>query len=132
MCAGITTLELWKNEGVRGVAVLLVLTLTGPSVGALLCDWTCATQHVQASSRGGCHEQTPPVTTPAALETAHRCHDLAAPAESILTSTPNVEIRAIVVADVPGDVRASTRALSVIRSSSSPHAPPSPLIPLRI
>lgn len=124
-------MELWKNAGVHGVAVVLVLTLTGPSVGALVCDWTCAAQHAQASSRGGCHEETQPGTS-AALETAHQCHDLTAPAESILTSNPHVELRAIVAADVAGDVRTSTLALSVLRSPGSPHAPPSPLIPLRI
>ncbi len=114
---------------VRVAAVLLVLALTGPSVGTVVCDWTCAAQHAQSSSQGSCHQSE---RSGAALESAHRCHELAGASESILTATPQGEFRAIVVADAPGEARVSTLVLSVLRTSVRPNAPPPPLIPLRI
>jgi hypothetical protein len=60
----------------RLVAAMLVLTLTGPSLVPLVCEWACASEHQSAadSTSVGCHEHGPQAGT-AALSAGHVCHD---------------------------------------------------------
>lgn len=116
----------------HAVALLLVLTLAGPSVGALVCDWMCATKHEESTSTGNCHE-SPAKGSMATLEAGHRCHDVNSATASILPTCPQVELRAMpVVAALTDQVRASALALIDGRSPGPPHAPPPLLIPLRL
>ena len=116
---------------VRVAALVLVVALTGPSVGALVCDWACASRHEQSSS-SGCHEHSGSGLE-AALASVHRCHELAATAESILTNVPQLETRTVVaVVTLFSESRIPAVLLHTVRSSARSHAPPPPLIPLRV
>ena len=123
--------ELWNNDPVRGVAMLLVLTLVGPSVGPLVCDWLCDA-HRQSPASGGCHETDAPAAM-ATLEAGHRCHDHTPSTPSILTSPTQVALCAIpVAAALPDDMRPPARALPIGPRSAAANAPPPLLIPLRV
>jgi hypothetical protein len=111
--------------------MLLVLTLVGPSVGPLVCDWLCDA-HRPSTAAGGCHETDAPAEM-ATLEAGHRCHDQTSSTPSILTSPTHVELRAIpVAAALSDDMSPPARALAIGPPSAAANAPPLLLTPLRI
>lgn len=118
---------------VRVIVLLLVVTLTGPSIGSVLCDWTCAAKHQQPVASNSCHGHADPLSTPA-VAPGHQCHDLASPPESILTdgrqagaSSPAIVGSSTVVISI----ESAARGIGTSRSVA--HAPPlPPLTPLRI
>ena len=62
----------------RLLALFLALTMTGPSVTSLVCDWACAAKHqVVTASVGGCHEHAAEVRDAASVS---RGRSLACPA----------------------------------------------------
>jgi hypothetical protein len=77
-----------KNVGVRLIALFLSVTLTGPAAVSLLCDWACAEKHARTPATAGCHAPS--------LAAAHTCHDVSAADSSILTSTPQLALVAVV------------------------------------
>jgi hypothetical protein len=113
---------------VRTAALLLILALMGPSVGALVCDWTCATKHDRTSA--GCHEHagSESLTSIASVDV---CHERVAALESVLTTPQQTEHRAVVLSSAMSAHTRPSSLPSVIRSGPS-HAPLPPLIPLRI
>lgn len=116
---------------VRVLALLLAVTLTGPSVGALICDWACAAQHPQAATATTCHDHgAPPATR--TFASGHWCHELTTPPESILTQAPQVPIM-VAVSDllVTGPDRSAGDDAADIHLHAPP-APPPLLTPLRI
>ena len=118
-------------RGVRVVALLLVIALTGPSAGALICDWACATKHERASSTD-CHGQDG-VGSSAAIAPIDSCHELTAAVEGVFAGIFQAELRALAEsAATPADTAVSSPLLIVARSSGPPHAPPPLLLPLRI
>ena len=115
----------------RLLAALLVMTLTGPSVGAVVCELACATEHARVPAAGSCHEQGTPGSS-ATLAPVHVCHDLIAPEPSIAAG-PQINPR--VVAEMASPLIAS--AAAVLSHIAAPHvathAPPPKLnSPLRI
>jgi hypothetical protein len=116
----------------RLLAVLLVMTLTGPSVGALVCELACATEHARVPAAGSCHEQGAPGSS-ATLAPPHVCHDLIAPEPSIAAG-PQINPR--VVAEMASPLIASAAAVLshiVAAPHVATHAPPPKLnSPLRI
>lgn len=127
-------LELWNNACVvRLVALLLTVTLTGPSVTSLLCDWTCAARHqAVAANAGGCHKHDSAAPTPT-VAAGHRCHELAAPDASILTNAPPaVPLMLVAAATLISDAVALSDARLPMPATDSSHAPPPLPSPLRI
>jgi hypothetical protein len=64
------------RQVVRGLALALVVTLTGAPAASALCGWACA-EHADAVAAAGCHEHG---STPsgAGLTSVHVCdHDAA-------------------------------------------------------
>jgi hypothetical protein len=112
---------------VRTAALLLILAMMGPSVGALVCDWTCATKHERTSA--GCHEHAGS-ESPTAIASVDVCHERVAALESVTTAQQTEQRAVLLSSAVPVDTRSSSLP-SVIRSGSS-NAPPLLLIPLRI
>ena len=118
---------------VRLLALLLTITLTGPSVASVLCDWACAAKHQAAApAESGCHKRDTSARTPTAAA-GHVCHELTTAEASILTSTSHVELVALAAVevfqvDVPGAV--ATRGVG--QTSGRSHAPPIIRVPLRI
>jgi len=118
---------------VRFLAVLLSVALTGPSVGALVCELACAAAHQQTPGAGGCHEQD---ATGSSISVAagHVCHDVSPPGLSIVAGSAEGDSRIAADAESPSLIAlpaAQTRVATPPRVAS--HAPPSALsIPLRI
>jgi len=119
--------------GVRLLAILLTVALTGPSVGALVCELACAAEHVRVPAAGSCHDYGTP-TSSATLAPAHVCHDVGAPQPSIAAGSPQLDPR--VAADVASPLMTFT---STVRShvATAPHVathapPPKSSTPLRI
>jgi hypothetical protein len=118
---------------VRFVALLLSLACAGPSVSALVCDWTCATElQAAAATEGNCHDTPGPAQT-VTFAAGHACHELPTGAASIVTSTPRV-------VDVPLGVESAMHEIVplqgpslVTRRPDRSHAPPpTRIVPLRI
>jgi hypothetical protein len=61
----------------RLAACLLVMSLTGPSLLTLACEWTCAAHHQAAApaDMAGCHEHHQESGAPA-FASVDVCHDL--------------------------------------------------------
>jgi hypothetical protein len=119
---------------VRLVSLLLTITLTGPSVASVLCDWTCAAKHQAAApAESGCHKRDTFAAAPT-VAAGHVCHELTAAEASILTNAlPHVGLLALGAVDVfPGDVPGAVATRDVGQTSGRSHAPPAPLIPLRL
>jgi len=118
-------------ERVRFASLLLVLSLLGPSVGSLVCDWACAANHTQSSPGSSCHDHGKSGSS-ATVGAAHRCHDLAAAVE-FLASAPQLDLKMIAMAVVlPGSGAALTLVRSTDRPFSSTRAPSPPLISRRV
>jgi hypothetical protein len=109
------------------------MTLTGPSVGVLVCELACTAEHARVPASGSCHEHGTPASS-ATLAPAHVCHDVNAPPPSIAAGSPQLDPR--VAADVASPLMTFT---STVRSHvvTAPHAathapPPKSSNPLRI
>ena len=117
---------------VRIVALLLTFALAGPSVGALICDWTCASAHqAAAAAETDCHDSPGPAQT-ATFAAGHACHELPAPAACVVTCTTSLDDAAVTV-DTAAPGRGVVQASFVIRRPDRAHAPPpTHIVPLRI
>jgi hypothetical protein len=117
---------------VRLVALLLTFAIAGPSVGALICDWTCASAHQTASAaETNCHDAPGPSQT-ATFAAGHACHELPAPAACVVTCTTSLDGAAVTV-DTAVAGRDVAQASFVIRRPDRAHAPPpTQLVALRI
>lgn len=117
---------------VRAIALLLTFAIAGPSVGALICDWTCATAHeAAAAAETNCHDAPGPTQT-ATFAAGHACHELPASAACIVTCATSLDDAAVNVdTAVPGSAIGQT--VFVTRRPDRAHAPPpTQLVPLRI
>lgn len=117
---------------VRVVALLLTFALAGPSVGALVCDWMCATARpAAAAAESNCHDAPGPAET-ATFAAGHPCHELPVPTVCIVTCAPSLDDAALTVDTAvqrPGILPASF----VTRRPDRAHAPPpTQIVPLRI
>ena len=75
----------------RIVALLLTFAIAGPSVGALICDWTCAAAHqAAAAAETNCHDAPGPTQT-ATFAAGHACHELPASAACIVTCATSLD-----------------------------------------
>ena len=113
-------------------ALLLITALAGPSVGALVCDWTCATEHqAAAATASNCHDSPGPAQR-ATFGAGHSCHELPAPAASIVTCATQVA-DAAVTAETLAHAMILSQASFVTRRPDRSHAPPpTHIVPLRI
>jgi hypothetical protein len=121
-----------RIESVRLVTLLLSVTLIGPAVGALVCDWTCAGAHQTAAETGSnCHDAPGPAQT-ATLDAGHRCHELPVPAACIVTCAAPYDDAAETV-DTATHGPDIVQAGFVTRRPDRAHAPPpTQPVPLRI
>ena len=106
---------------VRCLVLLLTVTLSGPSVASLLCDWACAAKHqVGPASAGGCHEHGTDAAMPT-MARGHQCHEVSTPPESVLTGT--FQLAGVLVA---ADPLLTTEAFALLgdRSEANLHGPP--------
>ena len=116
----------------RAVALLLTFAIAGPSVGAVICDWACATAHeAAAAAETNCHDATGSTQT-ATFAAGHACHDLPPLTACIVTCATSLDDAAVNVdTAVPGGVIG--HAVFVTRRPDRAHAPPpTQLVPLRI
>jgi hypothetical protein len=116
----------------RLVALVLTLTVTGPSVASLVCDLACAVkQQAVTTSSSGCHEHGTDASTPM-MARGPQCHDVSTTPQSVLTSAQQTTC---IVAAADGALSTQlfrSTARSALHFHSPPHAPPPLLIPLRI
>ena len=84
----------------RIIVAVLTLALTGPSVGALVCDWACAAKHQRSEASGTCHQHSTPGST-STLAAGHLCHDLTWAPASILTDGRHSNVTPAVIAEAP-------------------------------
>jgi hypothetical protein len=119
---------------VRFLAILLVVALTGPSAGALVCEFACAAEHSRVPAAGSCHEHDGPAST-TTMAAGHECHDVTSPEPSTMAvGAPQVDLRAVAEAGASlamEDVAAHATVVSPPRASTHT-SPPSPPVPLRI
>jgi hypothetical protein len=117
---------------VRLVTLLLSVTLIGPAVGALVCDWTCAGAHQAAAETGSdCHDTPGPAQT-ATLDAGHGCHELPVPAAYIVTcAAPLDDVAVTVETAIHGGAVVQAR-LAARRPDRAHAPPPTQLVPLRI
>ncbi len=117
---------------VRAIALLLTFAIAGPSVGALICDWACATAHeAAAAAETNCHDAPGPTET-ATLAAGHACHELPAAAASIVTCAAHFADAAVAV-QTPTYETSMVQASLVTRRADRSHAPPpTRILPLRI
>ena len=121
----------------RVTALLVVLSLTGPSVATLACEWACASQRpvtATAQPDADCHDQGDSSSDGVDMVAGHGCHDLA--------DMPTlVNPAAVHTAPAPAIVRLgrsslddNTRPFQLLRAVArlKPHDPPPLASPLRI
>jgi hypothetical protein len=113
--------------GVRLITVLLAVTLTGPSVGSLVCDWACAAKHQRTEANGSCHQHSMPGTTPT-VAAGHSCHTLTSAPASILTDARQAGFSAPAIVEVPLTVSIQSAGDAPHRTRDVAHAPPPPLM----
>jgi len=116
----------------RLLALLLAVTVTGPSVGALVCDWTCAPTHpATVTAASSCHDEPGPAPTPA-FAAGHDCHELPTLTPSILTYGSQV-VDTPLTAETAVHATGMAQASLVTRRPDRSHAPPpTQVVPLRI
>jgi len=125
-------------QGMRTIALLIVLALAAPSVAALVCDVACAAQHenaVAAPQTGSCHDHAAPQPESPSMSAWHVCHDMGVVPPSVvrdsasqLATAPAI-VREIVASAADygaGRNRVATHA------RLTAHAPPPLVLPLRI
>ena len=124
-------------EMLRVTALLVVVSLIGPSVATLACEWACAPQPdviVASEAAGGCHDHGDSAPDGPAVAAGHSCHDLAdapilvnpAPAHA----APAPLIVRLARSSLDDHAPPFHRPASIARLK--PHDPPSLTIPLRI
>lgn len=120
----------------RFIALLTVLALTSPSVGALVCDVACGAQHqsAAASSSPSCHDHAMPQSDWPTVSAMHVCHEMGSVPASIvrdaamqLAVAPAI-LRSLSEMSDPG----VSRELSSTHARLTGHAPPPLALPLRI
>jgi len=117
---------------VRLIAVLLAVTLTGPSVGALVCDWACAAKHQRTDAENSCHQHRTPGTTPT-VAAGHLCHELTSAPASILTDGRPAGFSAPAIVEAPLPLSVESAGDATHRTRDVAYTPPPPLItPLRL
>src|SRR5688500_1089682 len=120
----------------RVIALLTVLALTAPSVGALVCDIACAAQHQSVATPAGssCHDHDAPQSDSPVLSASHDCHDIEfAPASTVREASYQVAVAVIILPDFDDAAGASIARDNVpLRTRHTDHAPPLPALPLRI
>jgi hypothetical protein len=112
---------------VRLIVLLLIVALSGPSTGSLLCDWACAAKHQRTKASGSCHEHRSPASS-STVAAGHRCHDLASGPASILTDTRQAEFSAPAIVEAPLVTSAESVDHVTHRTRDVAHAPPPSLI----
>ena len=116
----------------RLIAVVLTVALAGPSIGSLVCDWTCAAKHRRTEASGSCHQHRTPGPTPR-VAAGHLCHELTSAPTSILTDARQAGVSAPAIVEVPLPLSVESAGDATHRTREIAHAPPPPLItPLRI
>lgn len=117
---------------VRLVTLLLIVTLTGPSVGALVCDWVCASTHrVAAPTESNCHGDPGPAQT-ATFAAGHECHVLATLTASFVTGASQVVNVAVTVESATLSTVTVQGSFAARRPDRSHAPPPIHTVPLRI
>jgi hypothetical protein len=113
--------------------------LTGPSVGALICDVLCGAQYEPSVTQAGpssCHEEDSPSDTNSPIVSAsHVCHEMGSvPASIVRHAAPHLAIAQAVVrgiSDILTDA-ATGRDIAARQERLTSHAPPLAALPLRI
>ena len=117
---------------VRIVVAILAFTLTGPSVGALVCDWACAAKHQRTEISGNCHQHSTAGTT-RTVAAGHVCHDLASGPASILTDARQAASSAQAIVEAPLTFSFESAGVATYPTRDVAHAPPPiSITPLRI
>lgn len=119
--------------GVRLIALVVSVTLTGPATLSLLCDWACAVKHERAAEvSGGCQHRDASALAPT-ISPGHKCHELTTASASISTSASQPELLAPTPAESsPADEFSHASAGVIVRPPGASHSPPPSIIPLRI
>lgn len=108
---------------VRLTVLLLIVALTGPSIGSLLCDWTCAAKHQRTEAGGACHQHLAQEST-STVAAAHPCHGLTSAPLSILTDARQAGLSAPVVVAAPLVIAVESADRVTHRSHDLSYAPP--------
>jgi hypothetical protein len=121
----------------RTIALLTLLVVTAPSVGALVCDVVCAAQHEASTTpaSGSCHDHGTSQPDSPAVSALHVCHEVGTVQASIVRDSGLHA--AVAPAIIGGDVDiavdpAAGRDIVATQARLTGHAPPSPALPLRI
>ena len=116
----------------RLLALILTISVTGPSVASLVCTLACAVRHQMVSAAGRCHEHGTDAATPT-IERGPQCHTVSAPAPSVLRVSPQLHVARAVVVTSPAMVLTAQPLARLTNVFHDPaQRPPPPLIPLRI
>ena len=121
----------------RTLALLTVLALTAPSVGALVCDVACAARHESspaAPASGSCHDHGAPQPDSPNVSAAHACHAMGiVPASIMRDAGSQLAVAPASVREVQDAADGSAgRGIVARRARHIDHAPPRPALPLRI
>src|SRR5262245_59362521 len=120
------------NALVRLLALILSVTVTGPPVASLACDWACAAKHQIVATGSGCHEHGTDTSTPI-MARGHQCHEVSSAPDSVLTNTPMpTAVLAVTGTSLSVESLTSAPDRSGTDFHSPPEAPPRLSIPLRI
>ena len=116
----------------RLLALILTVTVTGPSVTSLVCDWACAAKQQIVASGSGCHEHSTDAAT-RTMARGHQCHEVSPAPKTVLTTTSQA-IGVVAISDIPLVDGSFTSAASRPNPDfdSPPDSPPRLSIPLRI
>jgi hypothetical protein len=120
----------------RFTTLLLIVTLTGPSVGALVCDWTCAAAHgaaagTESRTESNCHD-TPGPAPAATFSVGHACHELPTPLASVVTCAAQAVDVAVTAEHATPETIMGCASLMTRRLDRSHAPPPAHIVPLRI
>ena len=118
---------------VRYLVLLLTVTMTGPPVASLLCDWACAAKHQAApASAGACHEHGSNASMPT-WQRGHQCHEVSTPPESVPGSTHSALGVLPVAEGLLAIGSAPQRGVHLeFHLHGPPHAPPLLLVSIRV
>jgi hypothetical protein len=121
----------------RVIALLTVLALAAPSIGALFCDLACGAQHESSAApaaSGSCHDHAAQPSDSPAVSASHECHDIEfAPASTVREASYQVAV-AVIIRPRFDDAASPSSAGDIVplRTRHTNHAPPLPALPLRI
>ena len=111
----------------RFIVAILTVALAGPSVGSLVCDWTCAAKHQRTEAAGSCHQHSTHATT-STVAAGHLCHDLTFAPASILSEARLVGLSAPAIVEAPFTLSVESAGFRTHRTPDIAHAPPPILI----